>query len=132
MRKNQTRKKQNQTRDQKSCSINHNAMHRASIEPVVRKCRNFHLRAGTRRMMATLCCKTSNCKSAALSRPQVSSFRFSFSDNFARWSGGWNRDMKPLFISCSILASSTTSPYRCLTRKLLALRLFEKKMSSNY
>ena len=140
MRKNQTRKKQNQTRDQKSCIINHNAMHRASIEPVVRKCRNFHLRAGTRRMMATLCCKTpklqscktSNCKSAALSPAQVSSFRFSFSDNFARWSGGWNRDMKPLFISCSILASSTTSPYRCLTRKLLALQLFQTKMPSNY
>ena len=90
--------------------------------------------------MATLCCKTpklqscktSNCKSAALSRAQVSSFRFSFSDNFARWSGGGNRDMKPLFISCSILASSTTSPYRCLTRKLLALQLFQTKMPSNY
>ena len=137
MRKNQTRKKQNQTRDQKSCIINHNAMHRASIEPVVKNVAIFISEQGPvgwwQHCAAKLQnCKTSNCKSAALSRPQVSSFRFSFSDNFARWSGGWNRDMKPLFISCSILASSTTSPYRCLTRKLLALQLFQTKMPSNY
>ena len=136
---NQTRQKQNQTRDQKSCIINHNAMHRASIEPVVKNDRNFHLRAGTRQMMATLCCKTAKLQ-ICHSFPR-SSFLFPF---FPLWQlCTLERMSEPRYeaTSLNIFFVQFHAQYwqvrrlpliDGLTRKLLALPLFETKMSANY
>ena len=116
-------------------------MHRASIEPVVKNDRNFHLRAGTRRMTATLCCKTAKLQNCKTSKLQIchsfprSSFLFPF---FSLWQlCTLERRMEPRYeatslnifssISCSILASSTTSSYRWSYKETAGVAIIRDK-----
>ena len=114
-------------------------MHRASIEPAVKDYRNFHLRAGTRQMMATLCCKTAklqNFKTANLPLFPALKFPLSVFPSLTTLHAGadvrttiWSHLFKYIFrsISCSILASSTTSSYRWSYKETAGVAIIRDK-----